>query len=463
MGTLTYLFESGVCAAALWVAYYCLLRRGTSFTVNRFFLLLAMPTSAIIPLLRLPLLPAVAPAAAVRAVTAVPVATFSAEAAAEAGVAAGATAGAGLPVALLLTLYVVGATCCAACAARRLYSACRLASAGYPADAESGYAFTFFRKIYVNRNAVSAADYEKIMLHEQAHARQLHSLDLALAELFAALQWFNPLAWQFKKSLVEVHEYIADACAIAHGADAAGYMHLLYCQTVGVHPEYVSGFNHSLTKKRLSMMTKNKRSKLPALRLLAVAPVVALLVAQFGCARKQDAAMQNEKEAVVLSSADFLNMFSGDTVVVSLKRGGKMLTMTLTGSKNPVEMLLKEAGFVMDSIDLIRLLDEPVPLKSDGVVHSSSDTLLEESNMPDKKVIITMKTGDVVEFFADSETPLKETCKKVVITRKSGEVLTIIGKNVTSMVETLRKANLNEDEIHSIEVFKDNGAASDSK
>jgi len=65
----------------------------------------------------------------------------------------------------------------------------------------------------INREFFTTEDYDKVLLHEQAHAQQLHSLDLVLAELFAVFQFFNPFAWQLKKSLAETHEYYADAQA----------------------------------------------------------------------------------------------------------------------------------------------------------------------------------------------------------------------------------------------------------
>jgi beta-lactamase regulating signal transducer with metallopeptidase domain len=246
MDMLTFLFESGICAATLWLTYHCLLRREASFALNRFYLLLSMPLSFAIPLLHLPLLPAADVAASAVAELA------SAPPAKNAGAAERLVEGASL----LSTLYFFVAGCLVVRAAVRLYGAYRALVTRRGAVTERCHAFTFFRKIYVNRELVAnAPDYENILLHEQAHARQLHSLDLLLAELFAAIQWFNPCAWKLKKSLVEVHEYIADAYAAAHGAGVASYMQLLYRQTVGVHPECANGFNHSLTKKRLSLLS----------------------------------------------------------------------------------------------------------------------------------------------------------------------------------------------------------------
>ena len=69
-----------------------------------------------------------------------------------------------------------------------------------------------------NYIVISRKDYEAngamIITHEQAHVRHHHSFDLILAQLFCAFQWFNPAAWMLKRSLMEVHEYEADASVL---------------------------------------------------------------------------------------------------------------------------------------------------------------------------------------------------------------------------------------------------------
>ena len=59
---------------------------------------------------------------------------------------------------------------------------------------------------------ISRRDYESdnsrmIIEHEQAHIHHRHSIDVLLAQMVCALQWFNPAAWALKRSLQEVHEY----------------------------------------------------------------------------------------------------------------------------------------------------------------------------------------------------------------------------------------------------------------
>jgi TonB family protein len=278
-----YLLKSGACAAILWGAYYLLLRRETRFVFTRIYLLSIIPLSIIIPLLQIPLWPApeyIAETSLLPDYPAVDVPAFSP------GQAVPYTPPFNTARMLLLPLYLAGMLFVFVRLVGQLVKAFRAVSTK-PSPAKAPFmAFTFFRKIYINRERIATAEYNKILLHEQAHAQQLHTLDLLLAELFLAFQWFNPFAWLLKKSLAEVHEYLADAKVLAQGVDKNQYKQLLYNQSAGIYPEYASGFNYSLTKKRLIMMTKTK-NKFFWPQLLGVLATLALLTGLFGCTQQK--------------------------------------------------------------------------------------------------------------------------------------------------------------------------------
>jgi TonB family protein len=267
---LTYLLKSSVCAAILWIVYYALFRKETHFVFNRFYLLSVIPLSSIIPLLQLPLLPAAehAPLITIEGFSVAPLAE---------------TATQSFPTAtLLLVIYFSGVGFVAFRFIKQLRHLHRMMATSRFSDTKNYSAFTFFRKIHINKSTLPAGDYEKILWHEQVHARQLHSVDLVVAQLFVMIQWFNPFAWRLKKSIVATHEYLADAQVLAHGVDVNIYQQLLFNQTAGAYPEYASGFSYSLIKKRLIMMTKNNTGKFFALKLCGLLPAIALPVALFG-------------------------------------------------------------------------------------------------------------------------------------------------------------------------------------
>ena len=66
-----------------------------------------------------------------------------------------------------------------------------------------------------------------ILLHERAHLRLRHSLDLIVTDVAGCLQWFNPAMWLLRRELRAIHEYEADEAVLDSGVDARSYQMLL--------------------------------------------------------------------------------------------------------------------------------------------------------------------------------------------------------------------------------------------
>ena len=69
---------------------------------------------------------------------------------------------------------------------------------------------SFGNAIFINPEKYDWDTYNQILLHEKMHIQQGHSLDLLLAELVIVVQWFNPLAWQYRKELEKNLEFFTD-------------------------------------------------------------------------------------------------------------------------------------------------------------------------------------------------------------------------------------------------------------
>ena len=103
---------------------------------------------------------------------------------------------------------------------------------------------------------------EAILIHERAHLRLRHSLDLLAADLAGCLQWFNPAMWLLRREIRAIHEYEADEAVLASGVDARSYQLLLVRKAAGGRWYPVANsFNHSKLKKRITMMLRKKSSR----------------------------------------------------------------------------------------------------------------------------------------------------------------------------------------------------------
>lgn len=52
--------------------------------------------------------------------------------------------------------------------------------------------FSFWRTIYLNPECHEASELRSILEHEQVHVKQLHTIDVMLAEFSTIFYWFNP-------------------------------------------------------------------------------------------------------------------------------------------------------------------------------------------------------------------------------------------------------------------------------
>ncbi len=159
--------------------------------------------------------------------------------------------------------------------------------------------FSFFRWIFLSKDKQDE-DIDIILAHEKTHASQVHSADILFIELLAAVMWFNPVVWLFRKELRTLHEYLADEGVLGTGIDRLKYQALLLNQICEERLICLSSsFNHSLIKKRMIMMTKQKFNPKAKLRTLMLIPLAALLFFVVGCINGQQA----DEEPVVAAIA----------------------------------------------------------------------------------------------------------------------------------------------------------------
>lgn len=68
---------------------------------------------------------------------------------------------------------------------------------------------SFFHWIFINPMQYSDKEINEILIHEQTHVRELHSLDIILVQLVILLCWFNPFSWLIRSEIRMNHEYLA--------------------------------------------------------------------------------------------------------------------------------------------------------------------------------------------------------------------------------------------------------------
>ncbi|WP_264521560.1 M56 family metallopeptidase [Flavobacterium sp. N1994] len=122
--------------------------------------------------------------------------------------------------------------------------------------------FSFFNYIVYNSDFYSDTELRSIILHEQIHSKEYHSIDVIVVQLFTAIFWFNPFVWLYKKAITQNLEYIADQKAIEQMEDRHAYQHALL-KVVSNHNclSITNHFYQSLIKKRIVMLNTSQSHK----------------------------------------------------------------------------------------------------------------------------------------------------------------------------------------------------------
>jgi len=141
--------------------------------------------------------------------------------------------------------------------------------------------FSFFQLLFLSKNIpLDPEDEAQILLHEQAHIRGWHSVDVVLIELLNATFWCSPFIYLYRRSLRTVHEYIADA-SVLRTAQRKQYGHLLIRQSQSGPALVIANHFHSQLKKRILMMLQPKSSRRHLAKYLLALPLLAVLVMAF--------------------------------------------------------------------------------------------------------------------------------------------------------------------------------------
>ncbi|MCD4833982.1 MAG: M56 family metallopeptidase [Bacteroidales bacterium] len=154
--------------------------------------------------------------------------------------------------------------------------------------------FSLFKWIIINPEKYSSDDMKQIIAHERMHAFQLHSFDLIFIEVLVILFWFNPFIYWYRKSIREVHEYLADRAVVENGYDRIDYQQLLLSQISGSRfIGLTSSFSYSLSKNRLKMLTMMKSKNISKIKIALAIPFA--IVTLFFFVNSVDFAKANEK------------------------------------------------------------------------------------------------------------------------------------------------------------------------
>ena len=425
---LAYLLETLACSGVLLVAYGILLDRRVRFSVCRAYLPLAMLAAAVIPMLKIPVWSGGVVYVDTSLVTAGDVVVSGAVVEEPAGFDW---------MTFTMAFYAVGCVSVLLLMAVqfvRMYRLCREGErmrvgrfdiVKTPVNIAS---FSFFRTIYVSADT-PAADMETIIAHEASHIAHRHSVERVAMGLLKAAMWWNPFVWIAERRLVEVQEYEADSDVIASGFDSSKYVNTLLKHLFGYSPEIANGLRDSLTKKRLKMMTTKTGGRYALLRMAAIIPVMAGLLAAFSFTARA-------------AEVRYVNTNLQGTETTSSEAVAAAAADSLADKEEPIYILRGSVRVDRDFLDKINVDS----IKSIAVFKTPDAEELKNLNLTDEEiargvVIVEMNGDGNKESISASVVTAGDAADNVVVVDKelldalNGKPVSVNGINMTYIVD----------------------------
>ncbi|OUR94570.1 hypothetical protein A9Q87_02745 [Flavobacteriales bacterium 34_180_T64] len=142
---------------------------------------------------------------------------------------------------------------------------------------------TFFHYIFLNQKKFEAQEIpNEVLLHEQAHAKQKHSIDILFIEILLVIFWFHPLIHLLKKAIKLNHEFLADQAVLNNGIESTVYQNLLLSFSFhSQEPQLANAINYSSIKKRFTIMKATTSKSSIWLRTIVIIPLIAITLYGF--------------------------------------------------------------------------------------------------------------------------------------------------------------------------------------
>jgi beta-lactamase regulating signal transducer with metallopeptidase domain len=162
--------------------------------------------------------------------------------------------------------------------------------------------FSFLNFIFVSKNYFETGNFTNaIFAHEQAHVHGKHSWDILFIEALLVPFWFHPGLYFARQAIKLNHEFIADQSALTI-TSIESYKNLLLSmmlpdQKFGL----ASNLNFSLTKKRFEMLKRKTALKTKWAKISIMVPILGVLVYFFSekvIAEQEAISPQTETESI---------------------------------------------------------------------------------------------------------------------------------------------------------------------
>lgn len=307
---------------------------------------------------------------------------------------------------------------------------------------------TFFNFIFLNKN-----NFEnhliptEVILHEQTHAKQKHSIDILFIEFTQVVLWFHPLIYLIKKQIKLNHEFLADQAVINQGISKSNYQNLVLAfSSNAANTPFANAFNYSSIKKRFTVMNTHTSTQKIWLRSLILLPIIGMSL--YGFSQKKEVVKETKITEQHINLGTTAQQTPLDFVISLAKQDAKFFYADKEISSDKAIALIKENEDLSINVQknktkqiLVYITETPVIIPNNG--KSDDDIFINGTKIDPTKEItlsktalsnckITTKKGAVTQFkmkiagkpteTINGNTPT-EKMKKILEASKSGDLI----------------------------------------
>ena len=289
---------------------------------------------------------------------------------------------------------------------------------------EDIHPFSYFNRIVIPAELKQSPYLPMILDHEQIHIREQHALDILLTELLFLFQWCNPFAWLMKDAIKSNLEFRTDDRVIRR-ADPRSYQlaMLSLAGKTSIAP-FLTALDGSQLKNRIIMMKMKNGNKKQILRKLSLIPVITMLIMILSNKEYQvmaDDIPGGKSITGLVTSAESGKPLPGIAVFVKGKSTG-----TITDTKGNYELTLDEE-------DHILLFSAPGYRNQEVNIQGKTKANISMKSVPDTNHVYT--NGKKYS----SEEPDQETTLYIVDEQNVRSIEGINPGNIQSITVTKKK------------------------
>lgn len=179
--------------------------------------------------------------------------------------------------------------------------------------------FSFFSYIVINKNMFTEEELLHIVTHESIHVKQIHSFDVLLSKVFCAVFWVNPIIWLYRKTMLQNLEFIADNETFQQIENKYEYQKTLLKVVTHQHDLSITNqFYQSLIKKRIVMLHTNQSHQKNAWKYATILPLLVGFMLLFQIETVAQV-KENSKVAAYAVSSNFSSILTKNTTDKELR------------------------------------------------------------------------------------------------------------------------------------------------